>query len=65
MLSKQSIYLKNQRYSYTRTYMNHLQRIERNIKREFPNITTEELKERMSLIKHMIALDHDKKRALK
>ena len=62
MFAKKSKYLNNQRYSYTRMYMNYLQRIERNIKREFPEITPEELKERLMLIKHIIALNHKKKR---
>ena len=44
--------------------MNHLHRIERNIKRDFPEITKEELRERMSIIKHMIALNHEKKRKI-
>jgi hypothetical protein len=41
-------------------YMTFLERIERNIKREFPDITPEELHERMNLIRHLIAMKHQK-----
>lgn len=55
MSSKVAKYFIKQLHKY-RMYMNFIQRIERNMKRDFPEITLEELKERINLIKHMIAI---------
>lgn len=62
MLRKRTIFHNNQAHRTTRMLMNYLERIERNIKREFPDITLQELNERLTIIRHMIALNHEKKR---
>lgn len=41
--------------------MDYLSRIEHNIIKNFPDITPDELHVRMQLIKHMIAIEHQKK----
>ena len=42
--------------------MDYLKRIENNIIKNFPDITPDELHVRMQLIKHMIAIEHEKTR---
>ena len=42
--------------------MDYLSRIEHNIIKNFPDITPDELHVRMQLIKHMIAIEHQKTR---
>lgn len=43
-------------------FMNYLERIEKNIRKSFPDITERAFNERMDLVKHLIAFQHQSKR---
>lgn len=60
MSHKVTNYFIKQPHKY-RMYMNFLQRLEHNIKNNFPGITDSELKERVRIAKHIIALNHENK----